>query len=892
MSWLSRLANVFRSGRLDRDLNDELQFHIDARTQDLIATGMAPAEARREAQRHFGNRLLLRESSRDTKLLPWLESIFQDVRFDLRMLLKNRVVTAAAILSLSLAIGASTAAFSLIDALLLRMLPVRDPQQLVALTYPDPYGHAIEGTHFNYPLYQRLRQVSGNQAELFGIFYGGALNPVVFDDSGNQEEKVRAEWISGNGFNVLGVQPTLGRLIAANDDGRAGHRVVVLSYTFWIRRFGGSPAVLGRWLAMNDAQFQIVGVAARNFIGVEPGYSVDLWAPIETPADPNSLQGQSFRIWARLKPDAPPEQIRQALQATFTNFRKERLHELMRPGLPQDLLTNFVNAPLFLRSASRGGPTLVRFDFERPLLILAVVAGLVLLIACSNVASLLIARAAAREREMAMRISIGAGRMRLVQQLLIESGLLAGVACVLGLGLASLTAPLIVNLLSPSDFPAYLDLHVDWKMLAFVALIGIATTLLFGLAPALRASGVSPHEVLKAGGGKQSGRIGLLRPLLAAQVGFSFVVLFVGGLLLVSFQKLTNVDLGFSKTGVVLINIQARKLEPEKARAAELQLLDHVRQLPNVQAASLSAQGLIGGNFAWVMTPPIRFAGHEQDTVRPRYLAVSPGFFETMQIRLLDGREFDVRDTEPASTAVVVNQTFASHYFPGENPLGKRFEKTGDDPHPVAQEIVGVVRDAKYNNLRERAAPTVYEPLRGVSATLEVRTQANPLSIVSTLRDEIPRVNPALRVTGATLQSTQIDNTLLRERLLALLAGFFALVAIVLAAVGLYGVLSYSVVRRTKEIGIRIALGARQTRVVRLVVSDIYLAIGFGLACGIAGGFALTRFVSSLLFEVKPSDVPSLALPLLCLLVASGLAAFAPAVRAVRVDPMVALREE
>jgi putative ABC transport system permease protein len=892
MSWLTRLANVFRSTRLDRDLDDELQFHIETRTEDLIATGLSPEEARRQAQRQFGNPLLLRESSRDAKLLPWLESIFQDARFGLRMLLKNRAVTAAAILSLSLAIGASTAAFSLIDALLLRTLPVNKPEQLFALTYPDPYGHPMEGTHFNYPLYERFREVSSRQVELFGIFYGGALSPVVFDDSGNQEEKIRTEWISGNGFSVLGVQPVLGRVIAPNDDGRAGHRVVVLSYTFWMRRFGGSPAVLGRWLTWNDTQFQIVGVAARNFFGVEPGYSIDLWAPLETPADPNSLQTQSFRIWARLKRDAPPEQFRQALQATFTNFRRERLNQLMRPGLPQALLTNFVNAPLNLRSASRGGPTMVRMEFERPLLILAIVVGLVLLIACSNVANLLIARAAAREREMAMRMSIGAGRMRLVQQLLIESGLLAGAACVLGLALASLTAPLIVNLLSPSDYPAYLDLHVDWRMLAFVVFIGVATTVLFGLAPALRASAVAPHEALKAGGGKQSGRIGILRPLLAAQVGFSFVVLFVGGLLLVSFQKLTNVDLGFSKTGVVLVSIQAQKLEPEKARAIGLQLLEHVRQLPNVQAASLSAQGLIAGNFAWVMTPPIRFAGRDLEPVRPRYLAVSPGFFETMQIRLLDGREFAARDMEPSSTAVVVNQTFAGHYFPGENPLGKQFEKIGDDPHPVAQEIVGVVRDAKYNNLREPAAPTVYEPLRRVNATLEVRTAANPLNIVPTLREEIPRVHAALRVTGVTLQSTQIDNTLLRERLLALLAGFFALIAVVLAAVGLYGVLSYSVLRRTKEIGIRIALGARQSSVVRLVVSDIYLVIVFGLACGIAGGFALTRFVSTLLFEVKPSNFPSLALPLVCLLAASGLAVLPPALRAVRVDPMVALREE
>ncbi len=881
MSWLSRLANVFRSARLDRDLDEEL---MDA--------GLPPEEARSEAQRHFGNRLLLRESRRDAKLFSWLESIFQDTRFGLRMLLKNRVVTTAAILSLSLAIGASTAAFSLIDALLLRTLPVPAPEQLVALTYPDPYGHAMEGTHFNYPLYERLRQAAGSQAELFGMLYGGALTPVVFDDSGNQEEKIRTERISGNGFGVLGVQPVLGRVIGANDDGHAGHRVVVLSYNFWRRRFGGSPAVLGKWLTFNDAQYQIVGVAARNFIGVEPGYLIDLWAPIETPADPDSLQGQSFRIWARLKSDAALEQLRQRLQATLTNFRREHLTQLMRPGLPQPLLTNFVNAPLYLRPASRGGPTMVRIEFERPLLVLAVVVGLVLLIACSNVANLLIARAAAREREMAMRISIGAGRMRLVQQLLIESGLLAGVACVLGLGLASLTAPLIVNLLSPSDYPAYLDLHIDWRMLAFVAFIGIATTVLFGLAPALRASAVSPHETLKAGGGKQSGRIGILRPLLAAQVGFSFVVLFVGGLLLASFQKLTNVDLGFSKTGVVLVSIQARKLEPVKTRVAGMQLLDHVRRLPNVQAASLSAQGLIGGNFAWVMTPIIRMPGREQEPVRPRYLAVSPGFFETMQIRLLSGREFDERDTEPSSTAVIVDQTFASQYFPGENPLGKRFEKIGDTPHPVAQEIVGIIRDAKYNNLREPAAPTAYEPLREVSATLEVRTAANLLSLVSTLRDEIPRVNPALRVTDVTLQSTRIDNTLLRERLLALLAGFFALVAVVLAAVGLYGVLSYSVLRRTKEIGIRIALGARRSKVVRLVVSDIYLVIFAGLACGIAGGFALSRYISTLLFEVKPSDVPSLALPLICVLAASGLAALAPALRAVRVDPMTALREE
>ncbi|HYL75027.1 MAG TPA: ABC transporter permease [Bryobacteraceae bacterium] len=892
MSWLSRFTNVFRSGRLNRELEEELESHIEERTEDLIRQGLSAGEAAAQARRQFGNKLVLRESSRDAKLFSWLESIFHDARFGLRMLLKDRTVTAAAVLSLSLAIGASTAAFSLIDALLLRKLPVRDPDRLVAFTFPEPFGRPLQNDTFNYPLYRQFRDASAKQADLFGVTYGGPLRPVTFDDSGGQEEKVRPEWITGNGFDVLGVRPSLGRLFTDSDGRSHGKQgVAVLSYNFWTRRFGRSPAVLGRWLTWNDSQLQIVGVAAKGFHGVEPGYASDLWVPIEPPANPNEMF-YSFRVWARPKPGVTAEQVRQVLQATFTNFRREHVKETLRPGAPSEVVTNFLNAPLNLRAVATGAPTMVRMEFTRPLWILAIVVALVLLIACSNVANLQTARAAAREREMAMRLSIGAGRMRLIQQLLIESSLLAAAACILGLAFASWAAPPIVNLLSPSSYPAYLDLRIDWRMLAFLALLGIATTVLFGLIPALRASAVSPHEALKAGSGKQSGRIGILRPLLAAQVGFSFMVLFVGGLLLLSFQRLTSVDLGFSKDRVVLVDIQAKDLAGEKARIAALQLLDHVRQLPNVEAASLSAQGLIGGNFAWVMTPAIRFAGREPEAVKPRYLAVSPGFFQAMQIRFLDGRDLAARDTEPASTAVVVNQTFARTYFPGENILGKRFEKFGDDPKPVAQEVVGVIRDAKFNNLREAAAPTVYEPLRRLSATLEVRTSGDPLSAISSLRDDIQRFNAALHVAGVTLQSTQIENTLLRERLLALLSGFFALVAVVLAAVGLYGVLSYSVVRRTKEIGIRVALGARQARVVRLVISDILLIIGAGIAAGMAGGLALARYVASLLFEVKPSDFWSLALPLACLLLVSTLAALAPAVRAARVDPMVALRYE
>jgi predicted permease len=353
------------------------------------------------------------------------------------------------------------------------------------------------------------------------------------------------------------------------------------------------------------------------------------------------------------------------------------------------------------------------------------------------------------------------------------------------------------------------------------------------------------------------------------------------------------VDLGFSKTGLILFHVETKNsVEAEKAPLIASQLLDRVRQFPGVQSAAMSEEGLIGGDFVWIRTPSIRFPGQQPEPVKPRYLAVSPGFFATMQIRFLDGRDFMARDTASGSTAVVVNQTFVRQYFSGQNPLGKRFEKTAEDGRSLPQEIVGVVRDTKFNNLREGDGPTVYEAMLGVAGTIEVRAAGNPLLVASPLRQEIQRVDTVLHVTDVVLQSTRINNTLLRERLLALLAGFFAIVAVVLAAIGLYGVLSYSVVRRTKEIGIRVALGARQLGVVRLVVSDVVLVIAIGLGIGIAGGFALGRFVAAMLFEVKPSDFWSLALPLACFLAASALAALPPAFRAARVDPIVALREE
>jgi len=821
-------------------------------------------------------------------------SLFLDARFGLRMLRKHSVVTAAAVLSLSLAIGACTAAFSLIDALILRPLPVHDPAQLIALTFPGMNSGPVENSRFSQPLFERFRDAVGARVDFFEISLEGPLQQAVLDDSGGSEEKIRVEWVSGNTFGTLGVQPALGRLLTVADDPREP-RAVVLSHGFWIRRFGGSAAVLGRRLTLNDKQFQIVGVAQQGFSGLEPGAMTDLWVPIATRADAKTLldpDSDWAQIWGRLKPGVEPEQLRQILQATFTNFRREQARRVFPSDTPPNRVAKFINTPLRVRSAARGGVTLMRFQFERPLWIVGMIAVLVLLIAGSNVANLFIARAAAREHEMAMRISIGARRGRLFQQMVIESGLVAGAACAMGLAVSSSAAPAIVSLLAPVDNPAYLDLRTDWRVLGFLALAGVLTTVLFGMAPALRASRVAPNEVLKAQSDKHSGGIGMLRPLLTAQVGFSFAVLFVAGLLLLSFQKLTSVDLGFSKSGIVLVNVASKApRQAESARVAMLALLDRVRQVPGVQAAGMSAAALGGGATSWVMAPFIRFPGRETEKVRPYYLEVSPGFFETMQIRIFDGRDFVPRDTTPASAAVIVNQAFARRYFPGDHPLGKRFERLADDPTPFSQEIVGVVGNAKYNNVREPALPIIYAPLRK-AATLEVRTAADPLSIVPALREEIQRADPGLHVTGVTLQSTRIDETLLAERLLALLAGFFAVVAVVLAAVGLYGVLSYSVVRRTKEIGIRMALGAKQSAVVRLVMTDITLTAVVGLAAGLACGMVLARFAGSILFEVKPADVRSIALPVVCLLLASVLAALPPLLGAARVDPTVALRAE
>jgi len=890
MSLLSRVANVFRAGRVHAELEEELEFHVEERTRALVADGMAAGPARAAARRQLGARLHLRERSYDAKSLAWLESVLRDLRFGFRILRKERTVTSAAVLSLALALGVCTAAFSLIDALILRPLPVARPHELVALTYPGsgrpgPSGEVEDEERFSYPMLQQLRQAGGSDIDLFGATFSSNFSAATL--SGSLEEfHLRVESLTGGGFEVLGVKPAVGRLFTAADDRADAPRVAVLSHAFWTRQFAGAAGVTGQWLTVAGTQYQIAGVAEEGFSGLGPGYLTDVWVPLVTTvrtarlADPDAAL---LHIWGRIPADHSWIPAGEKLQAAFSNFRREQggasVHDL----------------PLRVRSAATGEASLFRKQFRRPLWVLGMISLLILAIACSNVANLLIARSAARGREMALRLAIGAGRGRLIQQLLIESALLAGAACALALVFAGYMAPFVVSQLGPSDFPAYLETGIDGRVFGFAVICAAATAVAFGLIPALRASAAAPNLALQADNSKASSRSGTLRAVLSVQVAFSIAVLLLSGLLVTSFRKLMSVDLGFSKDRVLLFDVAATSPVDKAAQAAAAaQLLDRLRRSPGVEAAGLSNLALVSGAFGPMIWPQIRLPGRDWERARPLYMAVSPGFFETMRIRLLAGRVFDPSDVPAAaSSAVIVNQAFLGQFLHGEAALGRRLEQLGDDPQPISLTIVGVVANVRYNNLREKFTPTIYTPLMALNgAHLAVRTAGDPRGFANALRKTIEESNRALKVTRVTTQSTHIDDAVLSEHLLAVLGGLFAAIALLLVTIGLYGVIGYAAARRRKEVAIRIALGAPRPAVLRLMWSDVAIPVAAGLAAGIAGGALAARFLESLLFEVKSTDAASLAVPVICIVLTSLAAALPPALKASKTDPMSVLRHE
>jgi predicted permease len=881
MSWWSRIANVLRPDRLSREIDEELQSHIE----EAVEEGRDPVEARRA----FGSALRLREKSRDVRLITWLDSLRADAVFGWRQLMKRKVTSATAILSLALAIGACTSAFRLIDALLLRPLPIAEPERLYSCFHQtilsEGQSRILDG--YEYPMFRQMRAAVKDQADLIAISFAERTDLTYGSDQ--EMEKAYLQYVSGWMFGSFGLRPALGRLLTENDDLTPGaHSYAVLSYDYWTRRFGQDPKAIGRAFRMGNDLYMIIGVAGEGFTGVEPGIVTDIFVP--TMMNPAVTQPNAswIRILVRLKPGVAPEPVRDRLRVPFLEYRREVARRWA--GTNQDRIEKFLNEALMLEPAAAGVSRMPR-DYRRPLMALGVLVGLVLLIACANVANLMTAQAASRAREMALRISIGAGRWRLVQLVLVEGAWLAFLAGAIGGLFAWWSAPLVVSRINPSDNPARLFLPADWRVLGFGLALTVGVMLLFGLAPALRASAVKPVSALK-GGEDPHARRRLMHALIAVQTAFCFLVLFVAGLFVATFERLSNQPTGFSADRLLTLETVA---QPAQSTILWDQVADHLRALSGVEKVALAGWPLLKGD-ATISSISVNGQPASEDVAY--FLDVSPGWADVMRITFIDGRDFRASDSYPG--VAIVNDAFAKRYFNGENPVGKYFEKA--EGH-IPLQVVGLVRNARYRDIRGPILPVVYVPFQSVDTkgafeprdwgTFIVRTSSsNPLALASILRREVPRARPEFRVTNIRTQTEINQSHTIRERLLARLALFFAVVALLLAGVGLYGVLDYSVLQRRREIGIRMALGAEAGDIARRVTVDVFSMVLARALAGLALGFAAARYIQTLLYQVNPTDPRMLALPALTILAAALLAALPPVIHAVRIDPAKTLRVE
>jgi len=875
MPWGTRFYNVLCRRRLNREIDEELDSHL----AEALEHGRDPEEAKRA----FGSRLSIGEQSYDIRVLPWLDSLRADTIFGWRQLWNHKIASAAAILSLGLAIGASISAFRLIDALLLRPMPVAEPERLYAmftLGY-DPGGHFRLGESNEYPQFRLMRAAVRDDAELVAASFGERIELTYGSDQ--DIEKAHRQFVSGWMFNTFGLKPALGRVFTESDDDKPyAHPYAVLSYDYWTRRFGRDPKVLGRTFRMDDNVYQIVGVAPRGFTGTEPGTITDIFLPTMMCAGVTHDDWSWVRTFVYMRPGSSVHVVRDRLQAVFHAMQTERAKTFA--GWPKKRLENFLSQTIRVLPASRGLSDM-RLFYRQPLEVLAVLVGLVLLIGCANVANLLTAQGTARAREMALRVSIGAGRARLTQLVLVESALLAIAASALGALFAWWSAPYIVEHINPPDDPARLALPADWRVLGFGLALTIGVTLLFGLFPAMRASATQPASALK-GEETANDRRKLMQGLIAAQVAFCCVVVFLAGLLLKSFDHLTNQPMGFSSERLLALDVETK---PSQSPILWSQVAEHLRELPGVEEVAIAGWPLLSGSGenGFVSVNEVTASN-----VLAYFLRISPGWLETMKIPLVDGRDFRPNDMYPG--VAIVNEAFAKEYFGGKNPLGQWFVRG-----TTRLQVVGLVRNARYRNMREPITPTAYIPFHSDhdqpvdSATLMARTVGeNPLAIAGLLRVEVPRARPEFRVSNIRTQLEINRSQTIRERLLALLALFFAIVAVLLAGIGLYGVLDYSVLQRRREIGIRIAVGAPAARVASAVSSQLFWMVAVGAVCGVVLGLSVARYADPLLYKVKATDTDMLMETVLIVLLIAVIAAVAPVARAVTTEPMAVLKVE
>jgi putative ABC transport system permease protein len=819
------------------------------------------------------------------------DDVLQDVRYALRALCSSPGFSAVAILSLALGIGANTAIFSLINAVILKMLPVSHPEQLVEL------GTKTEdGLSFTNPVWEQVRD---RQDVFSGAF---AYSPTRLNLAmGGEVRNANASWVSGDFFRTLGVNALLGRTIAADDDKRGCPVIGLLSYDFWQREFGGGADVLDRRLTLNTHPVRIVGVAPPGFSGIQVGEAVDVYLPLcaeGTVIRENSALDKRANSWlwifARLRPGISQQQA------------LARMNTLAPQIFADTLPSNFPPAPQKRYLAQRfsllpgaKGFSNIRHDYKAALYTLMAAVVMVLLIACANVANLLISRAAVRRKEVAIRMAIGASRARLIRQLLTESVLLSSIGAILGVVFAQWASRLLVRFLSTTNANVVLDLSIDIRVLAFTTAVAIGTGILFGLAPAWQGTRVDPHFAMKAnarGVVESQAGFSLGKILVASQVALSLVLLIGAGLMLKTFAKLATLDTGFDKKQVLLIRLDPRyaSVPPDRRLSLYQELQRRLAAVPGVRSASFADITPVSGSSSYRV---IHVDGHMAKSPEDSVVwinSISAGFFATMETPFIAGRDFDAHDTPQAPLVAVVNESMANKFFGSRrDAVGKTFRPGGNGGSPI--QIIGVVKDTKYTSLRAEGEAIAYYPLSQLPpmrwANFVLRANGPATSLIPSVKAAVDEVNHDITLQFRTL-ALQVDESLGRERLLATLSGFFGALALGLAVTGLYGVMSYNVARRRNEIGIRMALGAEQARVLGMVLGEVAILIVAGLALGLAVAVFSTRLLAGFLYRLEPNDPTTLVTACVVLAVSAVVAGLLPARRAAKLDPMTALREE
>jgi len=867
-----------------------------------------------------------------------MEHLARDLKYAFRGLARSPLFTTVALVSIALGIGANTAIFTLVDEVLLRSLPVKEPERLVLFSGArNHYGSNFGGNMLSFPMYEdfrdnfvdrpaalpRVSRPVPNPAPTPKIFDGlFARRPLAMNVGvDGQTERVPGEIVSGTYFQVLGIGGAVGRVIGPDDDRERGNSpVAVLSYTYWRNRFGGDPNIVGKPITVNNTKLTIIGVSQPGFDGVDIGDVPSIRVPVTMKAqmtpnwdDLDNRRSRWVNVFGRLKPGVSRERALAALLPFFHGLLEQEVEEAAFSKTTSYTRAQFLKGQVSLLPAAQGRSP-IRQQLSQPLwLLLGIVAG-VLLISCANVASLLIARAAARQKEIAVRLALGAGRSRIVGQLLVESVLLAAIGGALGLVIASWTTRFLLGFLPTTDTPHVITGAIDHRVLAFNFALSLATGLLFGLAPALRSTKPSLAPTLKdQGGAVAGGGMRLRKALVVAQVTISILLLISAGLFIRTLQNLRLLDLGIRPESMIAFNISPAISGYTRERVPPLykSLVERLGAQPGVQGVAFANVGLLEGN-EWDSTVTVEgYQPSQGEQMNPYCNAVSPGYFKTMGVPVLRGREFDRRDETPAPNAdpnaldnadgdgyshVVVNESFARKYFADRDPIGRHIGFGGNPGTKTPIEIVGVVRDSKYTGVRDDIQRTVFFPLyeqrTAPSIVVYVRTTGDPSAAFAAAQRTMHDLDSNVPVYNLRTLERQIDRSLLVERFIATLSTAFGALATLLAVIGLYGVMAYTVARRTREIGVRMALGAVEGDVVWLVMREVLVLVGTGVAIGLAAAWGLTRVVGSVLYGVSASDPLTIAGAAAVLAAVALAAGYLPARRATRVNPVLALRYE